>query len=174
MYFIIGADKKEYGPVSGDEIHHWIRERRANGQTLARSDDQEAWSPLSEFPEFASILPSANAPMIPKPLEQRGQTFEARDPETSQRAIASLILGIASATLCCWCPFMHPIAITLGGVAISDINERPDQLKGKGLAIAGILLSLTGLLLFAGIQVREVMRLMDSGQFPAIMEGIQP
>src|SRR5256885_7127512 len=52
MYRILGADRKEYGPVSADDIRVWIREGRANGQTLACSEGG-AWQPLSSFPEFA-------------------------------------------------------------------------------------------------------------------------
>ena len=36
MYILIGADQKEYGPVAVEEIRAWIKEGRANGQTLAR------------------------------------------------------------------------------------------------------------------------------------------
>ena len=38
MYKIIGADKKEYGPVTGDQLRHWISEGRVNSQTLARAE----------------------------------------------------------------------------------------------------------------------------------------
>src|SRR2546421_343333 len=66
MYRILGADRKEYGPVSADDIRVWIREGRANGQTLACSEGG-AWLPLSSFPEFAQALAAA-APASPSPL----------------------------------------------------------------------------------------------------------
>src|SRR2546430_689288 len=65
MYRILGADRKEYGPVSADDIRVWIREGRANGQTLACSEGG-AWQPLSSFPEFAQAL--GPAPASPSPL----------------------------------------------------------------------------------------------------------
>ena len=65
MYRILGADRKEYGPVSADDIRVWIREGRANGQTLACSEGG-AWQPLSSFPEFAQALGAA--PASPSPL----------------------------------------------------------------------------------------------------------
>jgi hypothetical protein len=61
MYKIIGADQKQYGPVSADELRQWIAEGRVNAQTLIQAEGQTDWRPLSSFPEFASTaqpLPS--------------------------------------------------------------------------------------------------------------------
>src|SRR5256884_2188133 len=40
MYKIIGADQKEYGPITADQVRQWMAEGRANGQTQARLDDR--------------------------------------------------------------------------------------------------------------------------------------
>lgn len=73
MYKIIGGDQKEYGPVSFDQLVAWIRDNRANGQTVVQKD-AGPWVPLSSLPEFASILsggaavPPLNTPsMGPQP-----------------------------------------------------------------------------------------------------------
>jgi hypothetical protein len=63
MYKIIGADQKEYGPVTEEEIRAWIAQGRANGQTLAQTENGP-WKPLAAFPEFAPAL-SALAPPPP-------------------------------------------------------------------------------------------------------------
>jgi hypothetical protein len=52
MYKIIGADQKQYGPISADQIRQWISEGRVNGQTVACAEGTDAWKPLSAFPEF--------------------------------------------------------------------------------------------------------------------------
>jgi len=52
MYKIIGADQKQYGPISGDQIRQWIAEGRVNGQTIACAEGSDEWKPISEFPEF--------------------------------------------------------------------------------------------------------------------------
>jgi hypothetical protein len=62
MYQIIGADQKEYGPSSADEIREWIAEGRANGQTLVQAEGSPEWKPLVSFPEFAGALGGAPAP----------------------------------------------------------------------------------------------------------------
>jgi hypothetical protein len=52
MYKIIGADQKEYGPITADQIRQWIAEGRVNGQTHACLEGTQEWKPLSMFPEF--------------------------------------------------------------------------------------------------------------------------
>lgn len=62
MYKIIGGDKKEYGPVSAEQVFEWVREGRANGGTLVQSEESDEWRPLSEYPEFAAALPTSSSP----------------------------------------------------------------------------------------------------------------
>lgn len=66
MYKIIGGDQKEYGPVTFDQVLAWVRDNRANGQTLIQKEGGP-WLPLSALPEFASILAeqAAAAPVAP-------------------------------------------------------------------------------------------------------------
>jgi hypothetical protein len=52
MYKIIGADQKEYGPISADQLRQWIAEGRVNGQTQACAEGTQEWKPLAMFPEF--------------------------------------------------------------------------------------------------------------------------
>lgn len=56
MFTIIGADGKEYGPVSADKLREWIASGRANAQTQARRDGETAWSTLGSLPEFAAAF----------------------------------------------------------------------------------------------------------------------
>lgn len=60
MYTIIGADQKEYGPVTEEQILQWISEGRVNGKTLAKVAGG-AWKPVATFPELAVHLPAAAA-----------------------------------------------------------------------------------------------------------------
>ena len=52
MFKIIGADQKEYGPVSADQIRQWITEGRVNGQTKVCAEGTQDWKPLEMFPDF--------------------------------------------------------------------------------------------------------------------------
>src|SRR5439155_23340942 len=61
MYRILGADGKEYGPVSADVLRQWIAQGRANNQTRARAEGATEWKLLSELPEFAAELAAKSA-----------------------------------------------------------------------------------------------------------------
>ena len=82
MYTIIGADQKEYGPISFDQVQQWIALGRADAATLARADGASDWKPLRVFPEFAaSFSQSAEKPPVigTIPPEQLTAEVLARD-----------------------------------------------------------------------------------------------
>ena len=56
MYKIRGADNNEYGPITADQVHQWIRENRLNRASLAEDVGSPGWRALAEFPEFAAAL----------------------------------------------------------------------------------------------------------------------
>jgi len=63
MFKIIGADQKEYGPVSTAQIRQWIIDGRLNANTQAQRATGGDWQPLSAFEEFADIFnPTAATP----------------------------------------------------------------------------------------------------------------
>ena len=68
MYRIIGADGRPYGPVSADQVRQWIRERRANAQTLAKAEDATEWRPLIAFAEFADAQAAQTGLTPPPPV----------------------------------------------------------------------------------------------------------
>jgi hypothetical protein len=88
MYKLIGGDRKEYGPVSADEVRGWINEGRLNGQSMAWVEGSSEWRPLSSFPEFAealrvqagSVVLPAGAPMPPANAELWTSHILAREP----------------------------------------------------------------------------------------------
>src|ERR1041385_4709316 len=67
-YFMIGGDKREYGPVDSELIRQWLREGRANGETLLRLEGETEWKPLRTFPDFKGEF-SAPITDVPEFLE---------------------------------------------------------------------------------------------------------
>src|ERR1041385_110292 len=61
MYKIIGADEREYGPVSAEQLRQWIAEGRANAQTRAQAEGSAEWRPLAAFPEFVDLFVGTTA-----------------------------------------------------------------------------------------------------------------
>ena len=56
MFKVIGADGKEYGPVSNEQVRDWVREGRANAQTRVLPEGQTDWIALANVPEFEDVL----------------------------------------------------------------------------------------------------------------------
>ena len=65
MYKILGADQKEYGPISLDQLKQWISEGRANAQTQVQVEGTTDWKPLSAYPELAGALAATPSPPPP-------------------------------------------------------------------------------------------------------------
>jgi hypothetical protein len=68
MYKIIGGDQKEYGPVTTEQLVGWIRDHRANAQTLVAKEGGP-WVPLGSLPEFAEHLGPSAGPVVPESSE---------------------------------------------------------------------------------------------------------
>ncbi len=77
-------------------------------------------------------------------------------PETSKKAIASLVLGIIPFSI-----FTSIPAVILGHIAFSQINKSGGRLQGKGMATAGLILGYLGIALFpimAAIAIPNLLR----------------
>src|SRR6266850_420752 len=137
MYRIIGADQREYGPVSADQIRAWILQARLNARSLVQLEGTIGWKPLSDFTEFAPALAQAGPATVyatgslPAPQQDNGM------------AMASLIVGCIS--LVC-CQPLALVSLILGILALSKTNADPNR-GGRGLAIAGIAVSALSLVL---------------------------
>ncbi len=149
MYKIIGADGKEYGPVSIDQVKEWIRDGRADGRTNALAEGSEEWRPLIEFLEFAPLLAARPAPA---PLPMAGPVVSV--PKTNAMAITGFILGMLSVlgswmVCCCYGFPLNLLGLIFSLVGYSQIKADPQNQRGKGIAIAGVVLSVLSIVLAA-------------------------
>jgi len=72
MFFLIGGDGREYGPVSAEQVREWIGQRRADERTMIRRQEDKEFSALGAWPEFAASpagTPKTEAPRQPPPLD---------------------------------------------------------------------------------------------------------
>ena len=141
MFKLIGADQKEYGPVSADQIRQWIAQGRVNGQTKTQPAGSANWRPLAEFPEFAETLRAAASPAGQPSAPPGALSPPSR---TSGLAITSLVLGCLGILTC---GITSLVGLILGIVALVRINKSHGQLGGQGLALAGTIVSGVFLLL---------------------------
>lgn len=80
-YIIIGGDKKEYGPVSAEDVGQWIGEGRLNEESLVKTEGDAEFRRLADIPEFAGAF-AAKIPPPPAPSSSSfaGSTgWEGRD-----------------------------------------------------------------------------------------------
>jgi hypothetical protein len=153
MYYIIGADGREYGPVTSEQLRQWIAEGRANAQSKVRAENSSEWKLLGEFTDLSPLLSPTNPPSSvassPAPFSV------TTPPKTNQMAIAGLVLGILSVTASCCCyglPF-NVVGIICSLMALSQISKDPLTQQGKGLAIAGLVLSIVSILMAVALLV---------------------
>jgi hypothetical protein len=144
MYKIIGSDAKEYGPVGADELRQWIQEGRANAQSRIRTVDATEWRPLSTFPEFAAAL-SAVPMAPPPPLSPAPITVMHRPAQkTNGMAITGFVCSLLGIP-CCFTGLFGVLGLIFSLIGLSQIKHNP-QYTGKGMAIAGVIISIVLLL----------------------------
>lgn len=147
---VLDADK---APAEGSE------EQASDAMTAEPESDEGM-----EAPQLDDV-PARPPPPPPPPLPPSTPSLP-----TSGMAIASLVLGIGGLTVL---PLLGSIvAIILGYMARKDIRQRPDQVSGDGLALAGIVLgwisvglAVVGLLIFGGITACGICGALGSGNF---------
>ena len=85
-------------------------------------------------------------------LEKSNQSLTIEQKETSTAAIISLVFGIIGITATWWL-FAIPsiIAIIAGHIAKSNINDSNNNLAGRGLATAGLVLGYIVLLIYLSL-----------------------
>lgn len=161
MYKIIGADQKQYGPVSADEMRQWLAEGRVNAQTLVQAEGQADWRPLSSFPEFATApqpLPSGT-PLTTAPAGNAADLVNGP-------GIAFLVLGIICALTGVWGVVSHLLGIGMGafGPGAEGRANLPPQFQqmvtvmsgGLGLVLNFIGLALSAFFIFASVKLRKL------------------
>jgi hypothetical protein len=146
MYRIIGADGREYGPISSAQMRQWIAEGRANAATRALAEGSTEWKLLGSLPEFsllfASTIPQPGTPAV-------FPTGTMSSPKNTGFATAGMVLGIISLPVACCCyglPF-NLLGLIFSIIALGQINSHPERYGGKGMAIAGLVLCILSIFL---------------------------
>ncbi len=140
MYKIIGTDGREYGPINAAHIKQWIAEARIERQTPVFVDGAKDWTFVGLLPEFSGLFPGSAPSTISPPVQPR---------RTNSLATAGLVCGILAWVCCCGFPF-NLLGLVFSLIALSQINRHPEFNEGRGIAIAGLVLSIISLLLTLG------------------------
>jgi len=86
------ATRREYGPITADDVRQWIAEGRLSAQSLAKGAGDTSWRTLGSFAEFADAFtrrrprPLHHQPQASKPYDSNWQAeVLARSPEIETR-----------------------------------------------------------------------------------------
>ena len=66
-YMVRGADGKEYGPASLEQVSGWVREGRLPAQQEVKRSDMEHWACAGDFTEFQPLFAPAAVPVTASP-----------------------------------------------------------------------------------------------------------
>jgi hypothetical protein len=143
MYKIIGADGKEYGPITIEQLGQWAAQGRVNPQTRVKPEGAPEWKSASEIAELQGFFSNLQSAPTPAPLS--ALPTDSLGPQQKGLAITSLVLGILS--LVCFGPFTGIPAIICGHIAHGRARRSPGQYGGAGLAVAGFVMGYAGLAL---------------------------
>ena len=89
MYYVIGANGSQYGPVDEATLRQWITEGRVGAVSLSFKTGEAGWVAMSTRPEFAELLAgtaAAAATSLPAPV--------AVGPNTPKDWLVALLLSI--------------------------------------------------------------------------------
>ena len=134
QYKIKGTDGGEYGPVSTEELQHWIAQNRCTRESLIEVDGSGEWVPLATLPEFQDAF--AAPPPAPAPASAQGDSgISTVIPYKNVPALTAYYIGV----FCIICPPILSIpAIVLGVKGLRNVKKNP-EVKGTAHAWIGIL-----------------------------------
>lgn len=146
-----GENGQQIGPLDEAAVRQAIQQGRVTRQTLVWREGMEHWTPFAAVPEL-STMPELSAGMVSPyapPVAAAGPYIPGMmAPRSSGLATASMICGIVSLVFCQGVGAIP--AIICGHMALSQINQSPLPMSGKGMAIAGLVM---GYLQFVAIAV---------------------
>lgn len=152
MYKIIGADGKEYGPITTEQLRQWIAEGRANLQTRVLPEGAAEWKTVGELPEFAAAAPAAMAGMPSFPTPTPAGAEQVNGP-----AIGLIVVAVLGALA-----QVAALIMNLAGASFMAHSRMPQEAwanmfsgtMGVVSSIIGILVS--GLILLGAMKMKKL------------------
>jgi len=64
MYYVVGGNGQQYGPVDEETVRAWIGEGRVGSVSLSFRTGETEWTPMGSRPEFQELF--AARPVVPQ------------------------------------------------------------------------------------------------------------
>lgn len=159
MKYRVARNGSELGEFSEDEIKSGLSSGNFLPGDLGWREGMQEWKGLGLlFPaegdasSFTGSSTGIPAPAVPPPVFSTGQSIisdsYASQPATNAGlAIAALVIGIASLVTCGMLGVGALAAIICGHIALSKITKSQGALKGRGMAMAGLMMGYVSIVL---------------------------
>ena len=152
MYKVIGADQKEYGPVTAEQLRQWIAEGRVSLQTQVLPEGATEWKALGDLPEFAAASPGPVPAMRAMPAPSSAGAELVRGPAIGLIVVA--ILGVLLQII--------SLIFNLAGASFLENSQMPKEAWANMFSgtigvvsnIIGILVS--GVILLGGLKMKKL------------------
>lgn len=148
-----GSPTGQTGPVEEHEIRALIAAGTIVPETLVWRDGMKDWTPMQAVPELGgpplAAYPSSYAPPY---AGAAGYPVIPVIPN-SGLAIASMVCGIVGICTCYFAIFLAIPAVICGHMALSQIQNSPAPMGGRGMAIAGLVLGYLEILITVGFGI---------------------
>jgi len=132
MYKILGADQKEYGPVSAEQLNQWIKEGRADAGTKVQREGTTEWVPLAALPEFSAAL-SSKGSKTSDPYSQPSASATTADAIVNQVLARDYVLDPMHCIGRSWDLVMKNFWLLVGASFVINL------IQGTLLILAGVL-----------------------------------
>ncbi len=152
MYKIIGADGKEYGPITAEQVRQWVAEGRANAQTKVLPEGATEWRALGEFPELAT---AASIAPLPQPAYQPGVV--AATDQVNGPAIGLIITAVLGFLVQLAALLINVLGVSFGAMQSRRGDAWMNMFSGTiGIASSIITMLIAGLILFGALKMKKL------------------
>ncbi len=161
MYFIIGGDGKQYGPISSEELRKWVAEGRLNGQSMVKGEQDADFRPLSQFAEFTDLF------LHRTPLQVGPATPDTDEAASAVKIPAIALIVIASLGILYYI-FNTIVVLTGAGAPMQNIHGGSPEMqqfmesfqKGQhgpvAVVVSLLILAINGFVLFGAIKMLKL------------------
>lgn len=157
MYKIIGADSKEYGPISADQLKQWIAEGRANQQTRVLPEGAAEWKSLAEIPELAVALP-ITPPTAPSPVTAATPRGVSAADQVRGPAVGLIVTAVLGFLVQAAALVMNVLGVSLGALQRQGTPDAWVSMFSGTLGVVGGILGLavSAIILYGALKMKKL------------------
>lgn len=160
-----GKEGQQYGPIDEVTLSARIATGEIGPKDLVWTEGMDSWKPLQEVRDLAPGVNGEQSPVsedqppgpplspyTPPAAGLEGAAYRPGPslPVTNGLAIASMICGILSLILFCFCGgiWLGIPGVICGHLSLNQLNAPGNQQEGRGMAIAGLICGYLGIAFF--------------------------